>query len=342
MDRRTHIKQIAGLTGAMVLGSSAKSYSDSGLPLKEGSVMTVTGKISPSDLGTTLSHEHIFATFSDKPARYPSYPEKDLMNSVIPYFKKLKKLGINSVVDARSAYFGRHPEYLKRISEETGVQIITNTGYYGGGKGQYIPEHVANESAEETAERWIREIQQGIDETGIYPGVIETAIEHRPMLDVDKKLVRAAAMAHKQTGLPIQTQLGNNIYGANEVIELLSEEDVEADAWTFVHAHLVPDAAHLLPIARMDGYLSYDGLDENTAEKFLGDLKFFKAEGVFNRVLLSHSGSVFNENGEDPNYHFLLTGFKPRFLAYGFSEDDFRQLTETNPANALTVKKRLH
>ena len=244
-------------------------------------------------------------------------------------------------MDARSAYFGRHPEYLKRISEETEIQIITNTGYYGGGKGQYIPDHVADETAEQVADRWMREINSGIDETGIYPGIIETAVEHRPMLDVDKKLIKAAAIAHKRTGLPIQTQIGNNIPGANEVIELLSEEDVGAEAWTFVHAHLVPDAAHLVPIARMDGYLSYDGLDENTAEKFLTDLKLFKAEGVFNRVMLSHSGSVFKENGPEANYHFLVTDFKTRFLAYGFDENDFKQITETNPANALTVKKRL-
>ena len=278
MNRRTHLKQMAGLTGALFLGSPAKSFSTSDSPAPSGKVVTVTGEIAPSELGPTLPHEHIFAAFSEEPARYPSYPEKDLMDTVIPYLKKLKKLGIKSIVDARSAYFGRHPEYLKRISEETEIQIITNTGYYGGGKGQYIPDHVADETAEQVADRWMREINSGIDETGIYPGIIETAVEHRPMLDVDKKLIKAAAIAHKRTGLPIQTQIGNNIPGANEVIELLSEEDVGAEAWTFVHAHLVPDAAHLVPIARMDGYLSYDGLDENTAEKFLTDLKLFKAE----------------------------------------------------------------
>lgn len=341
MDRRTHIKQMAGLTGAMLLGSPAKPFSTADSPVTDGKIITVTGEVSPSELGITLPHEHIFATFSDKPERYPTYPEKDLLDTVIPYFKKLKKLGIGTIVDARSAYFGRHPEYLKRISEETEIHIITNTGYYGGAKGQYIPKHVAEETAQQVAQRWMREISRGIDETGIYPGIIKTAIEHRPMLDVDKKLIKAAAIAHKNTGLPIQSQIGNNLTGANNMISLLSDENVSIDAWTFVHAHLVPNASDLVPIAKMDGYLSYDGLNEDRAEKFLGDFKLFKTEGVFNRILLSHSGSVFNKDDIEANYHFLVTDFKTRFLAYGFDEKDFKQITETNPANALTVKKRL-
>ena len=344
MNRRTHLKKMAGLAGAALLGSSNKSFStekSSTARLTTGKIVTVTGEISPEELGLTLPHEHVFSIFGKDPARYPNYPEEDLMGSVIPYLGKLKKLGVYTIVDATAAYFGRHPEFLKKISEETGIQIITNTGYYGAAKGRYIPKHVAEESSDEIAERWIAEIHKGIDETGIYPGFIKTALEHKPMNEVDKKLIEAAAKTHKETGLSIQTHLGDNVYAANEAIDILSDNGVSADAWIFIHAHKVPDAQKLLPMARMGAYISFDGINRDSAESILAKIKLFKAEGMLNRVLLSHDGNSFRRDGTRKDYHFLVSDFKSRFLAFGFPESDFKQITEKNPANVLVVKKRL-
>lgn len=344
MDRRTHIKTIAGMAGAVVLGSSSKTFA-APKPAKaasaQGKVMTVTGAVSPAELGLTLPHEYIFSNFGKEAARYPSYPEKKLMDTVIPYLKKLKKLGVKTIVDSTAAYTGRHPEFLRKISKETGVQLITNTGYFGASEGKYIPEHVADESSDEVADRWISEINKGIDETGVYPGYIITALEHKPLLKVDNKLIEAAAKAHKETGLPIQTTTGDNIYAANESISILSDNGINAEAWTWINANMVTNPDNMLPIAKMGAFISYDGLAPENAERFLNDIKLFKEEGLLHKILLSHSGISFKTNGSGKDFHFLVTDFKPRFLAYGFSEEDFKQITETNPANALTIKKRL-
>ena len=96
MNRRTHIKRMAGLAGALLVGSSAQSNSmtnKSFSPVNQGTVMTITGEIQPSQLGLTLPHERLFSSLGKEPARYPSYPEKELKNSVILYLKKLKRLG---------------------------------------------------------------------------------------------------------------------------------------------------------------------------------------------------------------------------------------------------------
>jgi len=334
---------MAGLAGAALLGPTGKSFSKT-TPLANvptGKIMTVTGAVSPSDLGMTLPHEHVFSRFGKDAARYPSYFEENLMESVVPYLKKLKDLGVDTIVDATAAFFGRHPEFLNKISNETGVQIITNTGYYGAAKGKYIPKHVDDETAEEIAKRWISEIRNGIDETGVYPGFIKTALEHKPMLDVDKKLIKAAALAHKETGLVIQTHTGDNIHAANESINILTQNGVAAEAWIWVHAHNVTEPANLYPLAKMGSFISFDGLNEKNAEHILNGLKQFKAEGLLHKALLSHDGNSFRSDGSRKDYHFLLTGFKPQFLAFGFTEDDFEQLTVKNPAAALTIKKRL-
>ncbi len=345
MDRRTHIKKMAALAGTLIVGSSVRSNSMTSklisAAVNQGSVMTVTGEISPSRLGLTLPHEHLFSTMGKDPARYPSYPEKEPMDSVVPYLKKVKKLGIDTIVDATQAFSGRQPEYLRKISEETGVQIITNTGYYGAASGKYVPDFAAGEPAEQIAERWLREINRGIDETGIYPGFVATATDTKPLSPGDKKLIKAAAICHRKTGLPIQTEVGNNIVGANDIIAHLSDNNVSAEAWTWIHADKVPDPRDLVSVGKMGSFISFDGLNEENTEKILGAVKIFKQQEIIDRVLLSHSGNSFQNDGSRVDFHYLVTGFKPKFLAYGFTKSDFKQITETNPANALTIKKRL-
>ncbi len=83
---------MAGLAGALIIGSSARSNSitnKSFSPINQGTAMTITRKIHPSLLGLRLPHKRPFSTLGKEPARYPSYPEKELKNSVILYLKKL-------------------------------------------------------------------------------------------------------------------------------------------------------------------------------------------------------------------------------------------------------------
>ena len=303
--------------------------------------MTVTGEIEPSELGLTLPHEHLFTTFGQVPKRYPDYPEQKLMDVIIPYLKGLKEQGIDTIVDATTAYVGRHPEYLKQISQATGIQILTNTGYFGAEAGVYLPEHIKNKTAEEIASRWLDEINNSIDETGIYPGFIKTAIEHKPLLEFDKKIIEAAARTHKNSGYVIQTHVGNNVPGANEVLDILTENDVDAEAWIWVHAHEVPYLEYLIPAAKMGAYLSFDGLNEKYAEDYITAIKYFKKEKLLNHFLLSHSGNIYREDGTLDEYRYLLDGFKTLFLNSGLTESDFQQITVTNPKEAFTPKIRL-
>ena len=102
-------------------------------------IMTVTGPIAPEKLGFTLPHEHIMSIFGADPARYPDYPTERLLGQVLPYLAMVKSLGVSALADCTTAYFGRHPELLRRISNESGVLLLTNTGYYGAMKNRYVP-----------------------------------------------------------------------------------------------------------------------------------------------------------------------------------------------------------
>jgi len=305
-----------------------------------GEIMTVAGPVAPQALGLALPHEHVMSTFGAEPERYPTYPVKRLMTQVLPYLAKVKDLGVNAIMDCTAAFFGRHPELLQRIAREAGIHLLTNTGYYGAAGNRYVPPHAFRESSEQVAARWVREWQDGIDETGIRPGFIKTGIDEGPLLEVAVRLIRAAAQTHLQTGLTIQTHTGDNGLAAWVILDLLAQEGVHPSAWVWVHAHAVRDTAQLLDAARRGAWISLDGVSPATAGPIHEQLQALKEAGFWDQILLSHDGDSFTFDGGFRPYDYLLTGFIPHLLEHGFTQTEIDQVTVQNPASALTVQVR--
>jgi phosphotriesterase-related protein len=72
------------------------------------------------------------------------------------------------LVECTPAYLGRDPELLKMLIEKSGIQIITNTGYYNAIGAKFIPEHGFSESPEQLAQRWISDAKNGITQTELH------------------------------------------------------------------------------------------------------------------------------------------------------------------------------
>lgn len=309
-------------------------------PPPGGSVMSVNGAVEPADLGLTLVHEHVMSTFGAEPVRYPSYDTDRLLKQVLPYLAKLKELGCQTLVDCTAAYFGRHPELLRRISQESGLHILTNTGYYGAANDRYVPPQAYHETAEQIAGRWTREWSESIDGTGIFPGFIKTAVDGGPLSEIDRKLLIAAAITHRQTGLTIQTHTGDNIAAAHSILSILLAEGVSPQAWIWVHASHVTDVQPLLLAAGKGAWISLDGVSQERAQHILGLMRVLKEKGYLGQVLLSHDGDAYSGEGEFRPFDYLFTGLIPLLKANGFSDIDIHQLTVQNPRRAFTVKIR--
>jgi len=306
----------------------------------EEMIMTVTGPAAPYTLGFTLPHEHIMSTFGADQARYPNYPVGQLLAQVLPYLERVKSLGLNALADCTTAFFGRHPELLCRIAIESGVLLLTNTGYYAARKNRYVPPHAFHETSEQIAARWIHEWQDGIDETGIRPGFIKIAVEQEPLSEMETKLVLAAILTHRQTGLVIQTHTGDNAQAAEKILGWLEQAGVHPSAWIWVHAHSMADSAPLLAAAGRGAWISLDGISAERSEHILGHLQALRGAGFLEQVLLSHDGDSFTVDGGLRPFDYLLTGFIPTLLQNGFSTAEIQQMTVKNPARALAVKIR--
>ncbi len=166
-------------------------------------IITVTGEISAAKIGKTLHHEHILVDFIGADSiGYNRWNKEKVVKKVLPYLLEIKKLGYNTIIECTPAYLGRDPKLLKMLSEKSGLQILTNTGYYAAGA-KYIPKHGLTESAEQLANRWIDEAKNGIEGTEIYPGFIKISVENTPLNKISRKVVEAACITHKETGLQL-------------------------------------------------------------------------------------------------------------------------------------------
>lgn len=306
--------------------------------------MTVKGPIKASEMGVSLTHEHILVDFIGADSVNESRWDKFIVaEKALPYLLSIKNLGCRTFVECTPEYIGRDPILLKSLSESTGLNIITNTGYYGAANDKFIPKHAFEKSAKELASGWVDEWNNGIGNTGIKPGFIKIGVDSKTLSDIDKKLVSAAAKAHLKTGLIIASHTGPAI-PAFEQLEILQKEGVDPAAFIWVHAQGEKDLSNHIKAARMGAWIGLDGINENNCEDYVRMIKNLKENDLLNKILLSHDAGWYDpakENGgEFRGYTTLFEKLIPLLKADGFSEKEINQMMITNPAEAFTIRVR--
>ena len=339
MTRRTFSNLFTTCAAGVLLGGCRTEAGN------EDIIITVNGPVPASNLGTVLSHEHILVDFAGAEiARLPDrYNPVDVFNRVLPYLRQVKNAGCDSFFDFTPDYLGREPHILKRLSDATGLHIVTNTGYYGARKGAHLPAHALDESADELADRWVAEFEEGIGGSGIQPGFIKLGVEAGALSEIDAKLIRAGARTHRATGLTIAVHTGP-AEGALDQLGILKEEGVDPSAWIWVHAQAERDMSHHVAVAQEGGWVAFDGIHENRVERDLILLQHMKDNGLLDHVLISQDAgwySVGEENGGGfRSYAYLLDGFLPLLKEEGFTSEEVEMLVVHNPAKAFKLGVR--
>jgi phosphotriesterase-related protein len=263
-----------------------------------------------------------------------------VISMVLPVLMEAKKMGVESIFECTPAYMGRDPELLQRLSEASGLNIITNTGYYGAINNKAIPKSVFDETADRIAENWTNEWKNGIGSTGIRPGFIKIAVPPDSVLSpFHEKLVRAAARTHLKTGLTINAHTGP-FKTAMAELNILKNEGVDPSAFIWTHAQADSINTHLI-VARMGAWVSLDNVMENNIPYYVAALRNLKKNGLLNRALISHDAGwydVINPTGTIfRGYTAIFTHLKPALIQAGFTESDWQQLVKENPKQAYTI-----
>lgn len=338
VNRRSFIKALSFLLGGHISGFAVPL-------LPEGkTIMTVKGPIDAGLIGNTLIHEHILVDFIGAANYDPTrWNDEEVIQKVLPYLTAVKDAGCNTLVDCTPNYLGRDVILLSRLSELSGLNIITNTAYYGGSDNKYLPAQVFEETAMQLANRWIREWEEGIEGTNIKPGFMKISVNPGSLTPVSQKLVRAAALAHLQTGLVIASHTGPAV-AALEEIEILKEEGVSPEAFIWVHAQNETDRNWYYKLAQAGTWVSLDGLSDENVSTYTDILVSLKRNKCLHRTLVSHDAGWYEPGkpggGTFRGFTVLFTKLIPALKAAGFTTGDIRQLIHDNPAKAFAIQVR--
>ena len=122
-----------------------------------------------------------------------------------------------------------------------------------------------------------------------------------------------------------------------EILTILREETVHPSAWIWVHAHHVQDPQQVTTAAERGAWISFDGINENSAPHVLDLVKAMQERGYLDQLLLSHDGDSYFGDGESRPYHHIFTDFIPTLEKHGFTAQDIHRLTVDNPCRAFVV-----
>lgn len=185
-------------------------------------INTVTGPITADQLGRTVMHDHLcfgYPGFEFDASTGKCIEKEEAINKCVHDAKILVAQGIKTLVDPTPMDCGRNAEWLKEISEKSGLQIICVTGMFGEGfsaTGYWNLRMHCGDAASEYAELLEAELTKGIGNTGIKAGIIKIATGRNQISDYQKTFIKGAAMAHKATGATIYTHTEDGELGFDQ------------------------------------------------------------------------------------------------------------------------------
>jgi predicted metal-dependent phosphotriesterase family hydrolase len=299
-------------------------------------IMTVTGPIHPRQMGITLMHEHLFIDL----CRVTRDPDHWLNDAPLT----IKEIGAFAagggvtVVDVTNRDLGRDPAGLQKVAQATGLNIVMGCGWY---REPFYRQEVYEKATNRVADDIVREIVDGVDNTGIRPGIIgEIGCDRNYVSPAEERSFRAAARAHKRTNLTITTHAVRCPVGLDQ-LDVLEDEEVDLRRVIIGHCDTYPDPDYHEAVARRGAYVQFDTIRskfdweiESRVEWVLTLVK----KGYLSQILLSHDCCMkshlhaYGGNG----YDYILRDFVPRLLAAGLAQEQIETLLKINPISALT------
>ncbi len=308
-------------------------------------VMTVSGPIPPDRVGFTLPHEHTGIYLWHVPDRWDYWeltPNELVLGEELSDFRRR---GGSTLVDMTLPGVGRDPERLRRLATRAGVQIVMGCGWY---RGAYYPleARVDRRTVDDLAGELVAEFRDGVDGTGIRPGIIGEIGTDKPWISaLEERAHRAAARAALTTGMAISTHAILSPVGLAQ-LRIFEEEGVEPGRVVIGHADSYPVLDHYLAILDRGANLEFDFIGqrfggEEAAEPRLVELIVELLErGYGAQVLLSQDvchNSQLRANGGF-GYAYLQQHFLPTLRTAAVAEGEIVQMTIDNPRRILTIE----
>jgi len=341
-----------------------------------GKALTVLGAVDADTMGVTLPHEHLlidFAVMFKEPAaasdRGLAYQPVTLSNvgwvrqnfnanldnlrlldeqTAQDEIMLFKRAGGQTVVDPTNASLSRDPLALARISRATGLNIVMGAGYYVAAA---HPTDMNERSEDSLVREIVADVTVGVGDTGVRAGLIGEIGNTWPWTENEKKVVRAAVEAQRQTGAPLMIHPGRDQAAPMQIVELVRKQGGDVRRTIMCHIdRTISDARLLFDLAATGVWLEYDlfGLENsyypynpdfdmpNDGGRMAQILSLIE-RGHQDQILMSHDiaykSSLTKYGGY--GYHHLLVNVVPRLRRKGVDDAGLRRLLVDNPRRAF-------
>lgn len=342
------------------------------------SVQSVRGNLERSNLGIVAVHEHVFIDLSafyqslpvlgcDDPKNAPVEMENLGVLSRDPYALRdnlllndreiqkkeimfFKNAGGRTIVDATMPGIGRNPVELKKLSEETGLNIIMGTGYY---VGETHPDRLDTMTKEEIAMEMTGELIDGIGDTGIRAGFIGEIGISEIFDDRERKVLKASAIAQKATGVAVHVHINPWTVNGVEAAQILLKCGVDASRINICHIDVENREDYIFELLKMGVFIEFDnfgkeyyvrrevrnsgyGLFARDTERVMLLKKLIDA-GYLRQILLSCDVclKILLHTYGGWGYDHVLSNIVPMMQDAGITDRQIQILLENNPADFL-------
>lgn len=311
-----------------------------------GFVRTLTGDLSPTELGPTLIHEHLNVDWGEMLGRPKvlDLPRAEMADRMVAKMDALADAGIGAMTECTPYGCGRYVDLFAEVAVRSRVRIIGSTGFF---HESWCPIHpvAAALDLDALTDLITREITEGMGDTLIRAGLIKVATGEGRISPTEEKVLRAAARARRATGCPIITHLTSSM--SQEQLDLFESEGVGADEVIISHVGFAPDPfAEADALFRRGANVSFDRIGYGVFfpdEHWIALIAHAKRNGHLGQVLLSHDAATFAHglevaSGEHvwDDYTYISRSFLPRLRREaGITEEDIAQMLVANPQRVL-------
>ncbi len=280
--------------------------------------------------GSVLAHEHVLVDFGGVVSP-GTYSADEVFALALPRLAEAYALGCRRLVECTPHHLGRDPALLARLADASGIDIWTNTGVYGAADRVGVPSYARELTAEQLAARFVAEHSDGI--AGVRPRFVKTAVRDGRLEDLDRKLVTAAALAARETGLTVASHTTTGV-GAVEQLEILAEVGLPAHRFVWVHAQAERDPAYHAQVARAGAWVEFDGLRPGDVGWQRDCVERMAKDGLLSRTLIANDSGWYHV-GEPGGGDFLPYTFVYSDLLPVLDPAWHRTLMVDNPTAAF-------
>lgn len=311
-------------------------------------VPTLSGTIDTSEFGFTLPHEHFWVTDEGLHFEYPDLWDWDeVIQGAIEEVEAAQERGVRTLFEPTCVNIGRDIHRALEVVGATGIQVVPATGLYTFTE---VPMYFADRSIDELAEFFIKDIEEGIQGTGINAGFLKCSADEPGVTEGVETVHRAVARAHNETGVPIMAHSSAPNRTGSTQLDVFESEGVDLEVVTVAHSGDSDDLDYLRSLADRGAFLGMDrfGIQSEeyiSNEKRIDTVVRMCEAGYTDQMMLSHDHCTSIDlipEDEAPsadtwNFRYLSDTVLPELRQRGVSDRQIEVMTEENPARWFEI-----